>query len=124
MPQNLQPFYDFAIETAHLAGRLTLGHFQTGLRPDYKADQTPVTIADRQAEELIRARIESSYPSHAIVGDEFDDKDTQAASHRWFIDPIDGTKAFTRGVPLYAVLLGLEIEGKVEGNQSTIPPWH
>lgn len=121
MPTDLQTYYNFAIQTAHLAGRLTLGHFQTSIRPDYKSYQTPVTIADRQAEELIRARIEQHYPSHAIIGEELEDKDTQGTSHRWFIDPIDGTKAFTRGIPLYAVLLGLEIEGKVEVGVAYFP---
>ncbi|MCO6452215.1 MAG: inositol monophosphatase family protein [Caldilineales bacterium] len=111
---NLQPYLDFAIETAYLAGRLTLGHFQTGIRPDFKSDDSPVTVADRQAEELIRKRIESHYPDHAIVGEEFGATKTAGASFRWFVDPIDGTKSFVRGVPLYAVLLGLEIEGRAE----------
>ncbi len=114
MTDSLQSYLDFATETAHLAGRLTLGYFQAGVRPDLKPDDSPVTIADRQAEELIRARIEKTYPSHAIVGEEFGAKETAGASHRWFVDPIDGTKSFIRGVPLYGVLLGLEIEGTVE----------
>lgn len=104
---------DFAAETAHLAGRLTLGYFGTGVRPDFKADDTPVTVADRLAEEFIRQRIEARFPRHAIVGEEFGAKAAAGAAHRWFIDPIDGTKSFIRGVPLYAVLIGLEIEGEV-----------
>lgn len=114
MSTSLRNYLDFAIETAFLAGRLTLGYFQTDLRPDYKSDNTPVTLADRQAEELIRARIEKQFPTHAIVGEEFGATNSAHATHRWIIDPIDGTKSFARGVPLYAVLLGLEIEGKVE----------
>jgi myo-inositol-1(or 4)-monophosphatase len=114
MPESLRSYLDFAIETAYLAGRLTLGYFQTDIRPDFKADDSPVTIADKRAEELIRARIEKQFPQHAIVGEEFGLKETQGATHRWIIDPIDGTKAFSRGVPLYGVLLGLEIEGKVQ----------
>jgi len=105
---------DFAMETAHLAGRLTLGFFRTGIVPDLKADDSPVTVADRKAEELIRSRIERAYPSHAVLGEEFGETAHGAASHRWIIDPIDGTKAFVHGVPLYAVLLALEIEGTVE----------
>jgi len=111
---SLRAYLDFAIETAFLAGRLTLGYFQTDLRPDYKSDHTPVTLADRQAEELIRARIAKQFPAHAIVGEEFGATDSGHATHRWIIDPIDGTKSFARGVPLYAVLLGLEIEGQVQ----------
>ena len=104
---ELCSYLDFAIETAYLAGRLTLGYFQTGVRPDFKADDTPITVADRKAEELIRACIEKRYPRHAIVGEEYGTTENEDASHRWFIDPIDGTKPFLRGVPLYAVLIGL-----------------
>ena len=59
MSENLRALLDFAIETAYLAGRLTLGYYQTGVQPDFKADDTPVTIADKKAEELIRARYAS-----------------------------------------------------------------
>jgi myo-inositol-1(or 4)-monophosphatase len=114
MPESLRTYLDFALETAYLAGRLTLGYFQSGVRPDFKADDTPVTIADRRAEELIRNRIEMAYPRHAIVGEEYGPKEVGGALHRWFVDPIDGTKSFVRGVPLYAVLIGLEIEGEME----------
>ena len=64
-------YMHFAVETAYLAGRLTLGYFHTGIRPDMKADDTPVTAADRVAEQLICGRIEKQYPGHAIVGEEF-----------------------------------------------------
>ncbi|MEZ4768691.1 MAG: inositol monophosphatase family protein [Caldilineales bacterium] len=121
MHDNLQTLLEFATETAWLAGRLTLGYFQAGVRPDMKADDTPVTVADRRAEELIRARIEARYPDHAILGEEFGASEPTGASHRWIIDPIDGTKAFIRGVPLYAVLIGLEIEGTVEVGVSYFP---
>src|SRR5690606_32990746 len=73
----------------------------------------PVTVADRKAEELIRERIAATYPDHAIVGEEYGGTDTDS-SHRWIVDPIDGTKSFVHGVPLYAVLIALEIDGKVE----------
>lgn len=114
MPDNLQSYFDFAVETAYLAGRLTLGYFQAGVQPDFKSDDTPVTIADRRAEELIRQRIERRHPGHAIVGEEFGEKKEAGASHCWIVDPIDGTKSFIKGVPLYAVLIGLEIEGRIE----------
>lgn len=113
MSESLRDYLDFAVETAYLAGRLTLGYYQTGVELELKGDDTPVTAADRQAEELIRRRIEKRYPRHAIVGEELGEQDGGDGSFRWFIDPIDGTKAFVAGVPLYAVLLGLEIEGQV-----------
>jgi myo-inositol-1(or 4)-monophosphatase len=108
---KLEEYLAFATETAYLAGRLTLGYYQTGTRPDFKADDSPVTVADRKAEELIRSHIEARYPDHTIVGEEYGEKTGADAAFRWFIDPIDGTKSFIRGVPLYGVLLGLEIEG-------------
>ncbi len=121
MHNTLQPYLDFITETAYLAGELTLKYFQTDLSPEYKADNSPVTVADRLAEELIRERIEKRYPTHAIVGEEQGVKDSDGADHRWFIDPIDGTKSFIRGVPLYGVLIGLEIEGRVEVGAACFP---
>lgn len=108
---NLRPYLDFATDLAYRAGRITLGYFNTGIRPDYKADDTPVTAADRAAEQFIRGEIEKAYPSHAIVGEEYGETAGEGNPFRWIIDPIDGTKSFMRGVPLYGVLIGLEIEG-------------
>lgn len=121
MAETLRYTLDFLIETAYVAGRSTLAYFQTGVQADYKADRTPVTRADRQAEELIRTRIEARYPTHAIVGEEFGVKESEGATHRWFIDPIDGTKSFLRGIPLYAVLIGLEIDGRVTAGAAYFP---
>lgn len=122
MAESLRAYLDFAIETAYLAGRLTLGYYQTNLQPDFKSDDTPVTIADKKAEELIRSRIEKKFPRHAVLGEEFGETSTfQDVSHRWIVDPIDGTKSFTRGVPLYSILMGLEIENKVEVGVAYFP---
>lgn len=121
---NLQPYLEFAADLAYHAGRITLGYYQTGLRPDFKADDTPVTAADRAAEEFLRGEIEKRYPRHAIVGEEFGASSSAAASEqtfRWLIDPIDGTKSFLRGVPLYAVLIGLEIEGQARVGVAYFP---
>lgn len=118
---RLADYLEFMIETAYLAGRLTLSYFQTGVKADFKADNSPVTIADRRSEELIRSRIEARYPQHAIVGEEYGLKESQSSSYRWYIDPIDGTKSFMRGVPLYSVLIGLEIEGNVEAGVAYFP---
>ncbi len=121
MVENLREMLDFISETAFLAGRSTLAYFQTGVQADYKADRTPVTRADRGAEELIRARIEKFFPDHAIVGEEFGVKESGASGRRWFIDPIDGTKSFLRGIPLYAVLIGYEVEGRVAAGAAYFP---
>ncbi len=116
---SLREYLDFATETAYLAGRLTLGYYQTGLEVATKDDDTPVTAADRQAEALIRQRIAARYPQHAIVGEEYGAR--AGGSHRWLIDPIDGTKAFARGVPLYATLIGLEVAGRIEVGVAYFP---
>lgn len=109
--EDLSVLREFAAELAWQAGRLTLRYFQTGVTPDIKADQTPVTIADRESERLMRQMIEARYPRHSILGEE--EGETRAgAAHRWILDPIDGTKSFVQGVPLYAVLVGLEVEGE------------
>lgn len=121
MTESLEAYLDFAREMAWQAGQLTLGYFQTGLRPDFKTDDSPVTVADREAEQLIRRRIEQTYPDHAIVGEEYGAAESEGRSHRWIIDPIDGTRAFVRGVPLYAVLIGLEIEGVCQVGVSHFP---
>lgn len=110
MSKSLQVLLEFAIQTAREAGQITLKYFQSDFVPEFKADESPVTIADRLAEEHIRARIEASFPTHAILGEEYGELKGNS-SYKWLIDPIDGTRAFVRGVPLYAVLLGLEIDG-------------
>lgn len=118
---DLSRYLEFITETAVLAGKLTLGYFQTEIKTEYKNDRSPVTIADQNAEKFIRGRIEKSFPHHAIMGEEFGGDLNASASHRWIIDPIDGTKSFVRGVPLYSVLLGLEIEGRVEVGAAYFP---
>lgn len=117
---DLTGYLDFATQTAYEAGRLTLGYFRTGAaRPEWKPDDTEVTAADREAEQLIRARIAEKYPDHAVVGEEYGAEGQ--SSRRWIVDPIDGTRAFVRGVPLYAVLIGLEIEGACEVGAAYFP---
>ncbi len=120
-PSSMQGFLEFAVETVYEAGRLTLGYFQTELRPEMKGDDTPVTAADRKAEELIRSRIEKRFPAHRIVGEELGRSGGADGSPCWWIDPIDGTKAFIRGVPLYGVLLGLEIEARIVAGVAYFP---
>ncbi len=100
------------MQTTYDAGRLTLGYFGTDPHVEFKPDDSPVTQADKAAEELMRARLEAAYPDHGIVGEEWGTT-RDGAELKWFIDPIDGTKSFMRGVPLYAVLLGLEAAGEV-----------
>lgn len=107
---DLREILEFAVEAAQLAGTLTLGFFQAGTPHELKADNSPVTAADRGAEELLRRRIEAAFPTHGILGEEFGEK-TGSTPARWIVDPIDGTFSFISGVPLYSVLVGFEWEG-------------
>ncbi len=118
---DYKPFLDFTTDLAYRAGRITLGYYQTGIHPKYKPDNTPVTAADHAAEEFIREQIEMTFPDHAIVGEEFGETIEKGKSIRWIIDPIDGTKSFMRGIPLYAVLIGLEIDGMVRVGAAYFP---
>lgn len=106
----LSSLLDFAQDAAWQAGKITLSYFGTGIVPELKSDQTPVTVADREAERRLRAMIEARFPDHAILGEEYGET-RRGAQYRWILDPIDGTKSFVQGVPLYGVLIGLEREG-------------
>jgi histidinol-phosphatase len=103
---DLQPLLDFALDAASQAGRITLGHFQSGVVVERKSDYSPVTIADRESEKKLRELIQRHWPDHGIVGEEFGESGS-AAEYTWIVDPIDGTKSFVQGVPLYAVLVAL-----------------
>src|ERR1700730_14855436 len=110
-PDDLRDLLDFAVDAAWQAGKITLEDFQTGLDILNKADNSPVTVADRRSEERIRELIVSRFPEHGIIGEEYGEE-RAGSDHRWIIDPIDGTRSFVRGVGFYGVLLGLEISGK------------
>lgn len=105
----MDPRLEFAIETAYLAGQQTLSQFQTGIQAKTKENNTPVTEADLAAEALIRSRISQKYPGEAILGEE--EGETGTGDTRWVVDPIDGTKSFVAGVPLYANLISCEVDG-------------
>lgn len=105
-----------ALEWTREAGETTLEHFRsTELDVSAKADGTPVTVADREAEALLRKRIEATFPDDSIVGEEQPER-TGGSGRRWVIDPIDGTKAFSHGVATYSNLLALtDADGPVLG---------
>ncbi len=102
---------EFAIELARAAGEFTQRFFgRRDLRVDAKADGTPVTDADRGAEALVVEAINQRFPDDAVLGEEHGGQ-TGTTGRQWVIDPIDGTKAFARGVPLYSNLVSLLIDG-------------
>lgn len=108
---HLDEARSFAVEIAQRAGRLTLEHFQTGLEVESKADGTPVTRADRDAETLLRREIRRRYSDDGLLGEEHGEE-PGTSGRTWILDPIDGTKAFVHGVPLYSVLVGLAEENE------------
>jgi histidinol-phosphatase len=100
------------IEVAQAAGKHTLNYFRRAdLIIDAKADESPVTVADREAEQLVRRDIGTRFPNDTIQGEEFSEQ-SGTSPYRWVVDPIDGTKSFVCGVPLYSTLLALEHEGE------------
>jgi histidinol phosphatase-like enzyme (inositol monophosphatase family) len=101
----------FARHVAEDAGRFALAHFRTALTVEYKADHSPVTIADRGAEERLRTSIGTAFPHDGILGEELGEA-SGSSGRRWIIDPIDGTQSFIRGVPLWGVLVALEDHGE------------
>lgn len=100
-----------AVEWAQAAGRITLRWFQAGVEVDLKSDGSPVTRADRDAETFLRDVIARHRPGDGILGEEFGET-RPGAPRRWVLDPIDGTKSFACGVPLYGVMVALEEEGR------------
>jgi histidinol-phosphatase len=119
----LRELLDVAIDAAVLGGKRTLAYFNAGVAVEYKADSTPVTCADREAEEAIRAVIGRYYPDHTILGEEGGESKGDDA-YRWIIDPIDGTKSFIHGVPLYGVLIGVEVRKRPSVGVIYLPATH
>ena len=110
---------ELARAIAREAGRLTLDFFRTDdLAIEHKSDDSPVTAADLAAERFLRERIEAKFPEDAILGEELGQR-PGTSSFRWIVDPIDGTKSFITGVPLYTTLVGL-LEQTPEGERSVL----
>ncbi len=100
----------FALRLADQAGAVARRYFRTPVSVETKSNDTPVTIADREAEAAMRALIEAEYPSHGILGEE-QAPTRLGAEHIWVLDPIDGTSGFLAGVPLFGTLIALLREG-------------
>ena len=121
MPEpSLQEILEFATDAAWHAGRITLHYFQTDVTVDAKADDSPVTVADRGAETKIRELIKARYPDDAVIGEEHGEE-SGTSGRRWIIDPIDGTKSFVHGVPLYGVMIGVEVDGEAAVGVINLP---
>ncbi len=102
---------DAAVDAARAAGRIALKYFRGGFEVAKKADDTPVTPADREAEQAIVEILGRAFPDCGVLGEEFGGRGTKEV--RWIIDPIDGTKNFVRGIGIWATLIALEERGEV-----------
>jgi histidinol phosphatase-like enzyme (inositol monophosphatase family) len=101
---------EVAMQAATAASKIILSYYNN-VPVERKADESPVTRADREAEELIRKALLDAYPRDGFLGEEFGEVDGKSG-RRWVVDPIDGTKSFVYGVPLFSTLIGLEMRGE------------
>lgn len=110
MKLDADDLMQFAAEAAEAAGTITRSHFRA-VGFELKSDGSEVTIADRESEDFLRQTISERFPDHGVFGEE-GARVESAGAYRWIVDPIDGTRSFASGVPLYGVLLALEHEGR------------
>jgi histidinol-phosphatase len=108
---TVHPTVAAAVEAARAAGEIALRYYQGGFQVAIKPDRSPVTQADREAEQAIRAVLRRAFPQHGFLGEEFGAEGSTEA--RWIIDPIDGTRNFVRGIPVWAILIALEERGEI-----------
>jgi histidinol-phosphatase len=102
----------FALKLAKLSERVTMKYFNSSFKVYYKEDSSPVTAADKKCERNLKKEIKKRYPHHGFYGEEFGDSGCNS-EYKWIIDPIDGTKNFSRGVPFWGTLIALEYRGEV-----------
>jgi histidinol-phosphatase len=105
---------DLALELCDLSDAITVERYlASDLIVDTKPDLTPVTEADRAVEHAVRERLASIRPGDSVLGEEYGSSTIKAGTRRWIIDPIDGTKNYVRGIPVWATLLALEEQGRI-----------
>ncbi len=111
--QEIDDLTAFALELAEASAKIILPQFRKNIAIDNKLDAgwDPVTEADRSAERVIREMIEKHFPTHGIIGEEFDNKPA-VSTYSWVLDPIDGTRSFVIGMPTWATLIGLYRDGQ------------
>jgi histidinol-phosphatase len=103
--------YEAAIDAARRAGQVALKYFDQDVAVEWKADESPVTVADRETEASLRSTFERAFPGDGFLGEEYGDT-PGSTGYRWIIDPVDGTRNFIRGVPIWATMIGLEYKGE------------
>lgn len=108
---DIKELLQAAKEIATIGGNHTLKYFKKDFEVISKADDSPVTIADRETEQVIREEILKRYPDHGIIGEEYG-RTNEDSNIQWVLDPIDGTKSFIHGIPFYTTLIGIMIDNK------------
>ena len=111
MKYDIKSLREAAVEFARAGGDSTLSHFKKTFDLEYKSDQSPVTNADREAERIIRDLIRENFPDHGIIGEEYGEENIDSEVI-WILDPIDGTRSFIHGIPLYTTLIGVMVQEK------------
>lgn len=110
-PDDLGPFLALGERLADAVRPVVTAHFRSGLAIEDKPDQSPVTIADREAEQTMRSMIGDAFPDHGIYGEEYGIERADA-DYVWVLDPIDGTRSFVTGVPMFGTLIALCHHGR------------
>jgi histidinol-phosphatase len=110
-------------ECAELTGSVAFAHYRKDVAVEWKEDGSPVTIADRSAEEAVREWIRVRFPADGVYGEEFGEREG-TSGRRWIVDPIDGTKAFVRGVPLWGSLVAVAEGQRVLAGAACFPAVH
>lgn len=111
---------EYALKVVRASERITLKYFRSKFRVDYKSDKSPVTIADKSCEKFLIGELSKKFPGHGVFGEEFGDR-SAGSEFRWIIDPIDGTRNFTRGIPYWGTLCGLEHNGEMVAGIMALP---
>ncbi len=112
--------YELAVETTQKAGQLALSYFDRGIDVEWKKDNSPVTLADRTAEEFLRQTLLGKFPADGFLGEEFGDH-AGTSGFRWIVDPIDGTRNYVRNIPIWGTLVGLTYQGKTIAGVIDVP---
>jgi histidinol-phosphatase len=116
----MKHFLETALEAVSAASIPIIEHFHGSFEVEMKSDQTPVTIADREAEQAIRGVLRSAFPEHGIWGEEYGASDRES-DYLWLIDPVDGTKSFVRGYGMFSTQLALVHKGRIVLGVSNAP---
>src|SRR5437868_14753077 len=112
--------YDAAITATQEAARIALRYFAGDFEVEWKRDETPVTVADRETEASLRTTLLRAFPDDGFLGEESGDR-IGTSGFRWIVDPIDATRNFVRGIPVWATLVGLEYKDETVAGVVEIP---